>query len=107
LLYLIIFLTWSVVAWAHPFDLGRVDYFNEASLKQEFGKKEEKIMDWREPIIGQDGHVTYYEPPPAVLALLETPNDQTAQAYLDWQKAKTAKIEQAQKALEHLSEKKL
>ncbi len=96
----------SAVWAANPFALGKVDYFNEASLQKAMVRQEEKSLDWREPIIGADGKVTYYQPPSPVLALLDNPTEENAQAYLEWQDAKTIRMQKAQEVLERVLEKK-
>ena len=95
------------VGWAaNPYQLGKVDYFHEQSMGESM-RQANQIIDWREPIIGQDGKVTYYQPPAPVLALLENPTEENAQAYVDWQNAKTLRIQKAQEALNRLSEQKI
>jgi hypothetical protein len=104
LLILMVIFTPSAYA-ANPFNLGQVDYFNSASLKDGFKQKEKKSIDWREPILGTNGVVSYYIPPAPVLALLSNPNDETAKAYVEWQNAKMAKIQMAQEAVGRVLEK--
>lgn len=84
------------------FDMGRVEYFSK-STKLRYGlDKMQETIDWREPVIGTDGKTHYYTPPHAVLNLLNDPSDKNAQAYLDWQKLRTERIIEAQKAIEHV-----
>ena len=94
------------IAWArNPFEMGKVDYFNEASLSKAV-HKEQKELDWREPVIDQSGKISYYTPPGPVLALLENPTEDNAKAYLEWQNAKALQMQKAQEVLLRLLEKK-
>ncbi len=63
--------------------LTQIDYFALRSVEK---KKDVLAPLWRE----QD------QVPEEVMALLNEPNEQTARAYLDWNRARMAKIAQAQ-----------
>ena len=96
----------SSVMAANPFGMGRVDYFNSASLKQGFKKQQKESIDWRQPVLGADGKTNYYSPPSIVTTFLDDPTPENAQAYLMWQKEKSQKIQRAQEVLAEVMEQK-
>ena len=84
---------------ANPYHLGEIDYFDHKDASQ--GEKEGSF-DFREPIVGAAGTVTYYTPPSVVLSLLESPTPENARAYLAWQRQKVAKIVKAQEVIDQV-----
>ena len=89
-------------AWAgNFFKLGNLEYF-EIAKKQKL-KRQEHVLDWRQPIFNADGKVSYYQPPKTVLDLLNDPTPKNAQNYLKWQKEKMERIARAQEAVDLVS----
>ena len=104
---MIIFFLWLLTMpalAANPFNMGKVEYFFEHKSLSQGLEKIQKSIDWREPIMGVDGKMTYYTPPEPVLHLLQDPSIANAQAYMDWQKQKDERIAKAQLVLGQLSE---
>ena len=88
-------------AWASGFfHMLPVEYFsdNKRLVKEQF-QKTQKAIDWREPVLTSDGHITFYVPPQPVLSLLEDPTPDNARQYLAWQDEKMEHILKAQEAL--------
>ena len=55
---------------------------------------------WAEPTRLPDGRYGIYVPPPAVLAFLENPTEETLQGYLSWRRERAAKLSRAMALLE-------
>lgn len=89
----------------NSFGLDRLDYFsNHEHVLGDGLKKVQEPIDWREPVMGNDGKMTYYVPPVPVLRLLDDPTPENARAYLAWQEEKTARIIKAQEAITQLQQ---
>ena len=82
------------------FHVGPLKYFSEGEkiMRQGF-KQVRKIIDWREPVLSQDGTITYHVPPRPVLDLLDDPTQENARLYLAWQNEKMQRILKAQEVL--------
>ncbi len=86
---------------ANPYKLGEVNFFYNNNEEQSL-ESEDQSFDWRDPIISNDGKVSYYSPPTPMLTLLEFPSKKNARAYLNWQKQKVDKIIKAQEIIEEV-----
>ncbi len=85
---------------ANPYKFNELAYFERKKLQQEELTNHAEVFDFREPVLGSDGNMTYYTPPSAVLKLLQNPTYENAQAYMAWQKQKMLKINKAQQAID-------
>lgn len=92
-LFVLIFFSLGSYGWAdeYPFHLTAVDYFG---LRRQDDKKVVFSPDWVEP---------GYHPPQVVMDLLDDPNEQTALAYLRWQRERFEKIARAQQVLDKVT----
>jgi len=57
---------------------------------------------WSEPAVSEDGSIQTYHPPKQVAELLENPTEENARAYLDWQRERMRRIQEAQRILEEV-----
>ena len=106
---LFIFLFYATCVFAsNPFNLGKVEYFSidKKALSKQMDQMQSKI-DWREPVMGSDGKMTYYVPPDPVLHFLNDPSAENARIYVDWQNIKMERIAKAQEVLEKVQMEKL
>jgi glutaredoxin len=85
-----------------------IDYWNSRwAEKAKSEKKSQNGSDhtpaqsrWSEPAAGEDGQVKTYYPPKQVSELLENPTEENARAYLQWQRERMRRIQEAHRVLE-------
>lgn len=66
-------------------------------------KESEGVSKFTEVVVGEDGTLTTYTPPRAVLDLLEAPTETNAQAYLAWQRERLQALSKALEAIKKAS----
>lgn len=65
-------------------------------------KVEKPKTVWVEPIVGDDGRVQTFVPPPEVLEFLDSPTKENGRKYLAWQKERTDRLRKAMQILAEL-----
>jgi len=87
-----------------------VDYWNSSWAEK--AKNEKKLENeterdltqaqarWSEPAVSDDGTVQTFYPPKQVAELLDNPTEENARAYLQWQRERMRRIQEAQRILE-------
>ena len=95
------------------YGFSEIDYFNMKGLKKTDKREIHATVDkndepidqdlWIEPAISADGKVSYYKPPQVVVDFLDDPTKENGKAYIEWNKAKLAKITKAQEVLQELA----
>lgn len=71
----------------------------KGDLIESNGFTKEQIEAWAEPSVDQSGKVTSKLPPLPALRVLIDPNEDNAQAYLDWNKKRMKSLEEAQRII--------
>lgn len=107
----------------NPFELRRVDFWNDkpkavtnngqyaspqpatvssASLPNQPANDQARKEFWTDATLSGEGKGGGYVPPKILLDLLEDPNPENAQKYLDWQRRRIEKIVKAQHAIDQV-----
>ncbi len=106
ILIFIIFLSPLAIANSGSiFDYQRIDFFGKKEIEKqplprEINQAPETLVDdWAEPIVSPSGKVSVYLPPKEVRAFLESPDQEKAKAYLEWNVNRLRKLSLAQEEL--------
>jgi hypothetical protein len=95
MLGMILLLAQELAESGRYFDRGTIDFWGDRKPREKTTSRDL----WRESIVGPDGRIQTYHPPPEVVEFLEAPTKENGEKYLAWQQERMERIRKAMQIL--------